>query len=220
MEIYSTEEQQVEAIKKWWKDNKLSVIGGIAIGMIVLFGGRAWMDGQHAYMETAYSEYQTMLMDMSSGKLDEAEKSGANILGKYSDTPYAALAALALATIKLGNGDLVAASSHLRWALDNTKQEPVRHEARLRLGRLLLAENKTTEAMSVLNITDTGIYTPAYEQLKGDIYVKEGKYESARTAYTRALQESLPTSPDRKILQMKLDDLGGVQENVVKGAVS
>lgn len=208
MEIHSTEEQQVEAIKKWWKENRWSVVGGIIIGVVVLAGGRAWVEGQNTYLESAFSEYQTMLNDVSEGKNEEAERKGANLLGQYSDTPYAALAALALASIKVEKGDLVAASSHLRWAMDNAKQESIKHETRLRLGKLLLAENKTSDALSLLNVADTGIYTPAYEQLKGDIYVKEGKHDSARTAYSRALMELSPTSPDRRIIQMKLDDLG------------
>ena len=111
-----------------------------------------------------------------------------------------------MAKIKLDSGDFVAASSHLRWAMDNTKQEPIKHEARLRLARLLLAENKTKEALAILDVSDTA----TYEQLKGDIYVAEGKPESARTAYSRALAEMSPSEPGRQLLQMKLNDLGAV----------
>ena len=210
MEIHSTEEQQVEAIKKWWKENRWSLIGGVAIGIAALVGGRAWIDGQNAYMETASTEYLNMQEKIISGNIDAATTHGAQLLGQFSDTPYAALAALAMARIKMDVGDLVAASSHLRWALDNASQEIVKHEARLRLSRILLAEKNTTAALSLLDVADTGTYTPAYEQLKGDIYVADGKTESARTAYTRALKQSLPSASDRNSLQMKLDDLGSV----------
>lgn len=210
MEIHSTEEQQVEAIKKWWKENKWSLIGGAAIGITVLVGGRAWLDGQNAYTETASTEYLNMQEKIISGNIEAAATHGAQLLGQFSDTPYAALAALAMARIKTDAGDLVAASSHLRWVLDNASQETVRHEARLRLSRILLAEKNTTEALALLSIPDAGIYTSAYEQLKGDIYVADGKTESARTAYTRALKQSSASAPDRNSLQMKLDDLGSV----------
>ncbi len=210
MEIHSTEEQQVEAIKKWWKENKWSLIGGVAIGIAALVGGRAWIDGQNAYMEAASSEYLNLQEKMTSGKNDEAAAHGALLLGQYSDTPYASLAAMAMAKIKMDAGDLVAASSHLRWALDNTSQDTVRHEATLRLSRILLADNKPTEALALLNVTDAGNYMSAYEQLKGDIYVADGKPGLARTAYARALKQLSPTASDRNSLQMKLDDLGSV----------
>jgi predicted negative regulator of RcsB-dependent stress response len=211
VEIHSTEEQQVEAIKKWWKENRWSLIGGAAIGIAALVGGRAWVEGQNVYMESASSEYLNMQEKMTSGKNDEAAVHGAQLLGQYSDTPYASLAAMAMAKIKTEAGDLLAASSHLRWALDNTSQDAVRHEATLRLGRILLADKKHAEALALLNITDAGNYTSAYEQLKGDIYVADEKPEFARTAYARALKQLSPTASDRNSLQMKLDDLGSVK---------
>jgi predicted negative regulator of RcsB-dependent stress response len=210
VEIHSTEEQQVEAIKKWWKENRWSLIGGVAIGVAALIGGRAWVDGQNSYMEAASSEYLSMQEKMTSGKTDEAATHGAQLLGQFSDTPYASLAAMVMAKIKMDAGDLLAASSHLRWALDNASQDAVKHEARLRLSRILFADKKSAEALALLDVPGTGHYTSAYEQLKGDIYVADGKPESARTAYSRALKQMSPTASDRTSLQMKLDDLGSV----------
>lgn len=220
VEIHSTEEQQVEAIKKWWKENMWSVFVGIAVGVAVLVGGRAWIERQHHNIEAASNEYQTMLNLLSTGKNNEAEDRGSELLGKFPDTSYAALAALAMAKIKSEEGDLVAASSQLNWVLNNAKQEPVKHEARLRLGRILLSQNKTTEALGLLNVSDTGMYTPEYEELKGDIYVKEHKPSLARTAYSRALNESPPTAMGRKTLQMKLDDLGAAEKDMAVKGVS
>jgi len=210
VEIHSTEEQQVEAIKKWWNENKWSLIGGVAIGIAALVGGRAWVDGQNAYMELASSEYLKMQEKMTAGKNEEASVHGAQLLGQYSDTPYASLAAMGMATIKMDAGDSLAASSHLRWALDNNSQDTVKHEATLRLSRILFADNKPAEALALLNVLDTGNYTSAYEQLKGDIFVVDGKPDLARTAYTKALKSLSPTASDRASLQMKLDDLGSV----------
>lgn len=220
VEIHATEEQQVEAIKKWWKENRWSVFVGIAIGIAVLVGGRTWIERQHHYSEAASNEYQVMLNLLAGGKSKEAEETGTELLGKYSDTPYASLAALTMAKIKADAGDLAAASSHLHWILNNAKQEAVKHEARLRLGRILLAQNKTKEALDLLKIQDTGVYTPEYEELKGDIYVKENKPSLARTAYSRALTESTPAAPGRKNLQMKLDDLGAVENGKTAEGVS
>jgi predicted negative regulator of RcsB-dependent stress response len=104
--------------------------------------------------------------------------------------------------------------------LSNAKQDVVKQEARLRLGRILLTQNKTKEALDLLNVSNTGVYTSEYEELKGDIYVKEKKPALARTAYSRALTESAPTSPGRKMLQMKLDDLGVVDDSITAGGVS
>ena len=215
MDVYTTEEQQVEAIKKWWSDNKLSVIGGVVIGIAALWGGRTWIAGQDAHTEAASDVYQIMMSKMSSGSLDEAVADGSALLGQYSDTPYATLASLALAKIKMEQGDVAAANSHLNWALNNTEQDSVKKLAHLRLAELSLAEGDTSAALAQLNSpTALGSFEAAYEQLKGDIYVAEEKTEMARTAYIRALAVMEPTAPGRRLLQMKLDDLGGTAEGL------
>ena len=42
MDVYNTEEEQVEAIKKWWNENGKSIITGIIIGVIAIFGWRSY----------------------------------------------------------------------------------------------------------------------------------------------------------------------------------
>lgn len=217
MDVYTTEEEQVEAIKKWWHENKWSLLGGVAIGVSALVGGRAWLDNQQVYAETASASYQMMQEQMSAGHIANASTQGGQLLGQFADTPYASLAALLMAKIKLDAGDAAAASSHLRWALDNTDEDAVRHEARLRLARLLLADAKYDEALGLLNIADAAVYNASYEQLKGDVHVAAGQIESARTAYNRALTSMAPSARGRELLQMKLDNLG---QATVAGDVS
>jgi len=208
VETYTTEEQQVEAIKKWWAENKWSVIGGVIIGVSALWGGRAWLDNQAVYAEAASATYQMMLENISRGNNEDAASQGAQLLGQFSDTPYSSLAALSMAKIKLEAGDAAAASSHLRWALDNTKENAVKHEARIRLAKLLSADAKHDEALALLNGVEVGVYATSYERLKGDIHLAAGQSESARTAYVRALAEMPTTERGRELLQMKLDNLG------------
>ena len=42
MDVYKTEEEQVEAIKKWWQENGKSIIAGVVIGITAIFGWRAY----------------------------------------------------------------------------------------------------------------------------------------------------------------------------------
>lgn len=208
MDIYTTEEQQVAAIRKWWDENKWSLIGGVVIGVGALWGGRAWLDNQQHYSEAASVVYQMMLENVSQGKNEDAATQGAQLLGQFSDTAYASLAALMMAKTKLEEGNAAAASAHLRWALDNTESDAVRHEARLRLARIMMAEGKYDDALRFISGIETGVYESTYEQLKGDIYVAMGQPESARTAFMRALASASPGERGHELLQMKLDNLG------------
>lgn len=208
MNVYATDEEKVEALKAWWKQNGKSVIGGILIGVAVLYGGKTWLDQRHSHVETASMEYEAMMQDLNQDKKDQAAERGASILGQYSDTPYAELASLTLAKIKVDENDLVAAKANLRWAMDNAKQDEIKLIARLRLARVLNAEGNHDEAMKLIDIPNTGKFAASYAELKGDIYVAKGNNSEARTAYNLALQSLDPGSRDRHYLEMKLDDLG------------
>ena len=208
MNVYATDEEKVEALKAWWKQNGKSVIGGILIGVAVLYGGKTWLDQRHSHVETASMEYEAMMQDLKQDKKDQAAERGASILGQYSDTPYAELASLTLAKIKVDENDLVAAKANLRWAMDNAKQDEIKLIARLRLARVLNAEGNHDEAMKLIDIPNTGKFAASYAELKGDIYVAKGNNSEARTAYNLALQSLDPGSRDRHYLEMKLDDLG------------
>ncbi|MGD8939211.1 MAG: tetratricopeptide repeat protein [Gammaproteobacteria bacterium] len=208
MNVYATEDEQVEAIKKWWKDNGKSVIGGVIIGVAVLYGGRMWFEQRNQHIENASAEYEAMIQDLNQDKQNEAADRGAAILGQYSDTTYGELAALAMAKIKVDENDLVAAKSHLQWALDHAKQDEIKRIARLRLARVLHAEGKEDEALQLLNVAAADKFAAAYDELKGDIYVAKGDVAKARTHYDLALQSLEPTSRARRYIEMKLDDLG------------
>lgn len=215
MEVYSTEEEQIAAIKKWWKDNWLSLFGGVLIGVGILAGGKYWLDTKNFHSESASVEYEAMIQSLTRDQVEEASNRAAVLLGQYADTPYAGLAALAMAKIKADKDDLVTAKSHLRWAMDNVQQKEIKLEAQIRLARILLAEQKYDEALQQVSTINESPYKAVVEELKGDIYVAKGDTASARTAYSLALAElDLPTSGAsprmRNFLQIKLDDLGEV----------
>ncbi|WP_455202295.1 YfgM family protein [Kaarinaea lacus] len=215
MEVYSTEEEQIAAIKKWWKENWLSLFGGVLIGIGILAGGKYWLDTKNFHAESASIEYEAMIQSLTRNQLEEASNRAATLLGQYADTPYAGLAALTMAKIKTDKDDLVAAKSHLRWAMDNVQQKELKFEAQIRLARVLLAEKNYDEALQQVNAVTSPHYKVVVEELKGDIYVAKGDTSNARTAYSLALaeldQSASSSSPRvRNFLQIKLDDLGEV----------
>jgi len=208
-----TEEEQIAAIRKWWKENWLSLFGGVLIGAGILFGWKYWSDSRSFHTGSASVEYEAMIQSLAKNQLEDASSRAATLLGQYADTPYAGLGALTMAKINTDKDDLVAAKSHLRWAIDNVKQPEVKAEAQIRLGRILLAEGKFDEALQQLSNIKLAPYKAVVEELKGDIYVAQGDTANARTAYTLALAElDLSASGGapraRNFIQIKLDDLG------------
>ena len=60
MEQY-TDDERVEDLKKWWKENGASIIVGIALGVMAIFGWRYWNSYRDAQAETASRAYDAFI---------------------------------------------------------------------------------------------------------------------------------------------------------------
>ena len=72
----------------------------------------------------------------------------------------------------------------------------------------MIAADQLDQANSLLANDNPGDFVARYEELRGDILVKQGKTEDARKAYQKALLNTVATEEAQSILEMKLDDLG------------
>ena len=206
MADYETEEQQVEALKEWWKQNGLAVIGGAVLGVSALVGWRGW---------GWYQEKQaTEASDIFAVVQEAANRNNASVLQEktkmlrdnYSSTPYASLAVLHQAKNQIEQGENAAAEESLRWVLSNSKQDAVQNVTRLRLARLLLADNKVDEAQAMISSGMSDAYKSLADEIRGDIFVVKGEIEQAKVAYDQAMQSA--SGGGVEYLQLKRNDLG------------
>ncbi len=203
-----TEEQQIEALKRWWSENGSSIITGVLIGLAVLFGGKAWFAHQQTTAENASLVYAQMMDAISRNNAAVAGETAGKLIADYTSTPYSVMAAMALAKLKLDQGETAAARTQLEWALENTKSDDIRYMLRLRLARVLLADNDPAGAETLLEVS--GIpesYVPLFEELRGDAQLMSGKPDQARAAYEKALATLPGQSANRPLLQIKYDNL-------------
>ena len=208
MDIYQTEDEQVEALKKWWKENGNSAIFGVVLGLGAIFGWREWQDYQLEQAASASTLYQQMIAAARDENGSEISKFADDIRVNYGNTAYAVFARLAQAKQAVENNELDAALENLRWALDNTDEQGLRHIITLRMARVLMAQSKTEEARKLVSSGDHGEFSVAYLELQADLLRKEAKIKDAREAYMEAIKVAKAENQDTAILDMKLDDLG------------
>ncbi len=210
MEGYTTEQEQLDELKKWWAINGKSVLMGLAIVLLAVAGWRYWTGSQAAKQEEASAIYEQIAAAVEANQTDVITERAGALISQYSNTPYAVLAALTLAKTKQAAGDQAAAQSYLQWVLDHNSDEALNHIARLRLAATLWSQNKPDEALTLLKSVDPGAYVARYEELRGDILASKGDVEGAKQAYKIALEKKESGADDIALLQMKLDDLGSV----------
>ena len=208
MEVYETEQDQIEAIKKWWKENGKAVIIGVVLGFGSLIGWQQWQANTKAMAEGGSLEFTVLMTELQQGNYQGVKDRGARVLNSFQDTPYAVMTALALAKVYVEEGDLASAKGYLQMAMDQTSMPEYQHVARLRMARLLLAEDQPQQALALLNGVNISGFEATYDEIKGDIQAALGNSDAARQAYERALA-TMKQGLDPSELEMKLDDLGG-----------
>ena len=223
MDMYTTEEQQLDAIRKWWKANGNSVLTGIVLAISIVLGWQLWKQNKQASGEAGAALYTQMIESAGLVQQDRAEKKTAELEGHlatfkhlggqlkedFADTEYGVFAALLLAREAVFNKNLDEAITELKWAKEKTGSEGIGLVVNLRLARVLAAKGEFDAALKQLDAVQPGAQADAYEEVRGDIYLQQGKRDEARAAYQKAMtlsQEKSEGEP-RPILKIKHDNL-------------
>lgn len=214
-----TEEEQVEAIKSWWKENGRSLLIGIVVAVAAVVGWKGWQQKVETESANASIRYQNLVESMlalqaspdAEDQRATAQHLADTIREEHGDTGYASMAALLVARAAVDAGELEQALQELDWVVENGSSEELKQLALLRSARIQLARGEQQQAESLLTKTTDSYFPSLVNELKGDLFVAKGDKAQAHEAYVRALETA--SQQGRPILEMKRD-------NVVPGASS
>lgn len=202
---YETDEEKVEAIKKWWKDNGVSVIAGVAIGLGAVFGWRAWVDYRDGVAGQASAVFEQLLANATGGQAEAASKQAKTLDDEFGSTPYAALGSLVTAKALYDAGDVPGAVSALERVIADAPDPALARIAALRLARIQVADGQLDAAERTVAAHDKGdAFTGDFAAVRGDIAAARGDQAAARAAYEQAIEAGtgLP-----QLIRLKLDNL-------------
>lgn len=213
-----TEEEQVEALKNWWKENGKSLVLGIAAALAIVFGYKGWQGQQQAEAENAAVLYQNLVQAVAIASApqatDEQRATATHLVGSlkedYSDSAYARFAAMLGARLAVDKGDYDSAVTELDWVLANSPDAVMKVVASMRKARVVAAQGDTAAALALLNGLSEKSFQVSLEELKGDLHLQAGDRAQARASYQQAVD--LATDGARPVLQMKLDNLAVEEE--------
>ena len=227
MNEYETEEQQVAALKKWWKENGISIITGLFIGITALFGWRYYTDQNNAQAVQASDLYVQILQSVAMSQnmkkpVDEKAIDLSNeLVNNYPGSPYVALSSLMLAKAEYENENVDVATAQLQLAVKHSSDEVMKQIASLRLSRLYIEQKKYDDAAAILNASHDNVFDAQYEELKGDLYLAKGDNAQARMAYDKALELQGDTAS--QLLKLKRQNLGAnltIEDNAINEVAS
>jgi predicted negative regulator of RcsB-dependent stress response len=214
--VHLSEEEQLEYLKRWWKENGKTIVIAVLIAVAGYFGVTGWKDHQQQKKEKASAAYEQLLklVNVEAGKsLSEGDRvTIAHLAGELkssaTNSMYAHTASFFLAKLAVEANKLDEAASELKWVLSAKPDAATAQLARLRLARVLTAQKAYDEALSQLSPEPAAAFVPEYDEARGDILKLQGNLDAARTAYEKALSATEPQQQERyMLLQMKVNDL-------------
>jgi len=199
--------EQSERVQKWLRENGLSIVVGIAIGLVGIFGWQQWRNHQASSESAASQLYQQAQIAQVSGKLDVAAQLTDLLMKNYAASPYAVFAVSDRAKQQVLAKQLDKAEASLEWAESHAGDPALKSLTQLRIAQVQLARDNNAAALSTLDRIPANSFQGLSQELRGDVLVKLGRSDDARKAYQAALSALSDEAPQRGALQMKLDDL-------------
>ena len=198
-----TDNERVEELKRWWRENGWFLIGGVALGALVLFGYNQYT----AYRDHRYEEAGALFQVVKDAK--DPVAANATLQKMRADFPgsaYTSQAGLLVAGMLVVSAP-EHATDELAYVMEHTKDPELAMIARLRLARVLSYREKYDDALKTLKVDKPGKFAGRLNEVRGDVEAARGNVEEARRAYLEAMVADGSELLDRNFVQMKLNDL-------------
>ena len=198
------EEQEINQLKDWWKENSKTIIVAFILGVGGMFGWRYWQAHQAEQIAQASAQYDALIY---SAQQDEQAKK-ANIeqfVQANSKTAYAVFALLDEAKKATEKQDFAAAEANLNQALTQSQDEVLISIVALRLSAVQFQLGQLDNALTTLNQVKGESFNARKAILTGDIQVAKGDKVAAKKSFEQAQQSG--SQLEQQMAKMKLNNL-------------
>lgn len=203
------EQEQLDALKAWWKQYGNLVTWFLIAALSVFVVWKAWgiyQAKQAGQASILFEEMQKAIQEKDQAKILRAVT---DVQEKFSGTDYAQMASMLAAKNAFELHDLTTAKKQLVWVQEHGKTVEFKSLAKIRLAGILLDEKSYDEALKLLAGDFPDGLASSVADRKGDILVAQNKIDEARAAYKTALDKGSVSNPDHQYIQLKLDAIGG-----------
>jgi predicted negative regulator of RcsB-dependent stress response len=207
-EDYLTDDEQLEHVKRVVAENWVWVAGGIVLGAALIFGYRYYDSYRNDRALRAAAQFDNMTSALEHNDKAKSRQIADGLIKDFPISPYADQAQLVLARLYVDEGKLADAVGPLMQVMNNSKDDELRHIARLRLARVLTDQGKPDDAIKTLAEDTPGAFASRAHEVRGDAFYAKKDFKSAVAEYKEALLGGDAGSVDSALLQLKIADLG------------
>ncbi|NBI42121.1 tetratricopeptide repeat protein [[Haemophilus] felis] len=194
------EEQELNELKNWWKENYKSLIATILVTFAAVFGWNYWQSYQTNKIQQTSALYAQAIY-AEQDKTTQVEQ----FVKEHSKTAYAVLALLDSAKQAVENQQFAQAESLLQKALKQSEDEILSAVSALRLAAVQFQQQNFEAALNTLEQVKGASWEGKKYLLTGDIFLAEGDKDNAKANYEKALP--LVADLEKQWLQVRLNNL-------------
>ena len=212
MADHLTEEEQIETIKQWLKDNLLTLFVPIIVAGLAYVGYGIWESNQNAKAASgsdAFRPIMAALENTNAPKIDDATAKtivaqSQTLKDEYGDTLYDDLALLLKARVDVENTRLDEAATTLQQVVQSGANDGVKAVAKARLAKVFIEQKKFDEALALVSVVENASFKGTFTEIRGDIALAQGDRATANSQYKAALESLGPLDFQRRgILELK-----------------
>jgi predicted negative regulator of RcsB-dependent stress response len=204
------EQEQIDQLKAFWRAYGNLITWVVILVLAAFAGWSAWNWYQRDQAVKASAMYGALDEAVKAQDVERATRVFNDLKDRFPNTAFAEQAALQAAKLQADKGQADVARASLVWASDNALETEYRTIARLRLAGLLLDEKKYDDANKQLDGATAAGFSALVDDRRGDILLAQGKRDEAKAAYAKALGAMDSTIEYRRLIEGKLNSLGGV----------
>lgn len=206
MDDYLSDKEQLDRVRQWWRENGWFLLGGVALGLLALYGYNQYFAHLDRRSEEAAVLYQSLEQATAGNDAARASSLLEQLRADHPDHAYTQQGMMLVARTELVTAPDRAAEK-LRAIMETSSDPELALIARIRLARVLAYREQYREALALLDVSNPGDFGAFINEVKGDIHVALGDAAAARTSYLEAFVAPGGELLDRNLLQMKLSDL-------------
>lgn len=213
-----SEEEQIQLIKNWWKENGTSLMIGVGLALAIVFGWKAWQQYQTEQKYQASLLYQDALNAVAAATVpdaSEAQRATAafkieTLEKQFGETAYGQLGQLLKSRLLMDQGKADEAEDVLAKLAGAVQDPAIKTLVDQRLALARAAKGEYDEALALLDVDSDSPFYGASQELRGDILKMKGDRPAAKQAYEAAREAYTKAGMGAQLVELKLEDLADV----------
>lgn len=202
MAYNSLEEQELNEIKSWWKENYKTIIAAAVLGISGVSGWNFWQSYQADKAQQLSMQYEQIMASQ-----DEASKNSQldTFVKENGKTAYAALALLDKAKQAISKQDYEQAEASLKEALAQSPDQIFTAITAIRLAEVQLQRQQFESALNSLALVKDATWESRKALINGEIKLAQGDKQAAKQSFEAVLNSG--SALERQQAQVRLNNL-------------